>query len=246
MAIGGRKVALDPARDTLINVNALGDPVPSARFMGGREFELVRRGHDGFSEADVEAVLARGVLLLPSVETQSGPFQGREASWSEEGVGGRGAVRGAVVLSGDDDGDLPRDDRGGGAGGDRGAVREEPAVSADAGVGAGAAGFRGRRVGDGDEPRGGFADAGRRRWRRRTRAARRWRRSRGLRAMPRLGGGRWGRDEPAARGVSDAGGADADRGRLAGAAGGGGGADAGAARRAGAGGGAASATGGSR
>ena len=38
MAVGGAAVELDPARDTLVNVNALGDPVPSARFMGGREF----------------------------------------------------------------------------------------------------------------------------------------------------------------------------------------------------------------
>ena len=40
MAVGGRQVALDPSRDTLINVNAFGDPVPSARFMGGREWEV--------------------------------------------------------------------------------------------------------------------------------------------------------------------------------------------------------------
>jgi hypothetical protein len=37
-------VALDPARDVLVNVNALGQPVPSARFMGGREYELIRAG----------------------------------------------------------------------------------------------------------------------------------------------------------------------------------------------------------
>ena len=41
MAMGARKVALDEARDTLINVNALGDPVPSARFMGGRAFSTL-------------------------------------------------------------------------------------------------------------------------------------------------------------------------------------------------------------
>ena len=44
MAIGARKVALDEARDTLINVNALGDPVPSARFMGGRAFAMLLSG----------------------------------------------------------------------------------------------------------------------------------------------------------------------------------------------------------
>ncbi len=85
MAIGGKAVALDPARDTLINVNAFGDPVPSARFMGGREFEVIAHGHDGsFSEADLAAVLGGPVLLLPSVETQSGPFQGRRAVWRPE------------------------------------------------------------------------------------------------------------------------------------------------------------------
>ena len=36
MSVGGKEVALDPKRDTLINVNAFGNPVPSARFMGGR------------------------------------------------------------------------------------------------------------------------------------------------------------------------------------------------------------------
>ena len=41
MAIGGVDVELDPARDTLVNVNAFGEPVPSARFMGGREFETL-------------------------------------------------------------------------------------------------------------------------------------------------------------------------------------------------------------
>ena len=36
MAVGGQPVSLDPALDTLVNVNAFGNPVPSARFMGGR------------------------------------------------------------------------------------------------------------------------------------------------------------------------------------------------------------------
>lgn len=42
MAIGGAPQPLDPARDTLVNVNAFGAPVPSARFMGGREYEKIR------------------------------------------------------------------------------------------------------------------------------------------------------------------------------------------------------------
>ncbi len=44
MAMGAEAVALNPGRDVLVNVNALGQPVPSARFMGGREYEVIRAG----------------------------------------------------------------------------------------------------------------------------------------------------------------------------------------------------------
>jgi sugar (pentulose or hexulose) kinase len=83
MAVGGRTVELDPARDTLVNVNALGDPVPSARFMGGREFSLLTEGQpQEWSEADIVAVLARQALLLPSTQQGSGPFPHRDAQWA--------------------------------------------------------------------------------------------------------------------------------------------------------------------
>ncbi|MBS7544160.1 FGGY-family carbohydrate kinase [Ancylobacter oerskovii] len=83
MAVGAGAVALDPARDTLINVDARGEPVPSARFMGGREYEIVRAGCEARpSAADRAAVLRRGVRLLPSVEAGSGPFAERRAAWT--------------------------------------------------------------------------------------------------------------------------------------------------------------------
>ncbi|MDX8520486.1 FGGY-family carbohydrate kinase [Mesorhizobium dulcispinae] len=82
MAVGGRKVELDAARDTLVNVNALGDPVPSARFMGGREFSLLTDGQPvDWNEEDVAAVLAQKGLLLPSTQQGSGPFPHRAARW---------------------------------------------------------------------------------------------------------------------------------------------------------------------
>ncbi|MEJ8472832.1 FGGY-family carbohydrate kinase [Roseibium algae] len=85
LAIDGRDVELDPGRDTLINVNALGDPVPSARFMGGREFDLVMGGRTHhFDECDIADVLAQEIMLFPAVDPRSGPFQGREHSWSIE------------------------------------------------------------------------------------------------------------------------------------------------------------------
>lgn len=86
MAVGGRKVELDAARDTLVNVNALGDPVPSARFMGGREFSLLTEGQSQeWSEADSAVVLAQRTLLLPSTQQGSGPFPHRDAKWISAG-----------------------------------------------------------------------------------------------------------------------------------------------------------------
>ncbi|EAR50607.1 hypothetical protein OG2516_12186 [Oceanicola granulosus HTCC2516] len=83
MSVGGAEVALDPERDTLINVAANGAPVRSARFMGGREYEIVRAGEERRpTPADGASVLARGIMLLPSVEPGSGPFPGRPARWS--------------------------------------------------------------------------------------------------------------------------------------------------------------------
>jgi sugar (pentulose or hexulose) kinase len=88
MAARGTAVALDPDRDTLINVNAAGEAVPSARFMGGREFDLIHQGWQGeATAADRAAVLARGVMLLPAVEPSSGPFQGRLMRWVVEPAG---------------------------------------------------------------------------------------------------------------------------------------------------------------
>lgn len=82
MAVGGNKIALDPARDTLVNVNALADPVPSARFMGGREFSRLTEGQsEGWTEEDVATVLAGKTSLLPSTQQGSGPFPHHTAAW---------------------------------------------------------------------------------------------------------------------------------------------------------------------
>ncbi len=89
--------ALDPSRDTLVNVNAREQAVASARFMGGREFEMVQQGQQvAPTEQEVTAVLERPCMLLPSVETGSGPFQGRQMHWHngepEVGTGQRSAA----------------------------------------------------------------------------------------------------------------------------------------------------------
>ncbi|TRC93554.1 carbohydrate kinase [Mesorhizobium sp. WSM4303] len=82
MAVGGREIALDAARDTLVNVSALGAPVPSARFMGGREFSLLTKDKpQDCSGSDVLAVLTKKMLLLPSTQQGSGPFPHHTAGW---------------------------------------------------------------------------------------------------------------------------------------------------------------------
>jgi sugar (pentulose or hexulose) kinase len=82
MSIGAAPRNLDEGRDTLINVGALGQPVPSARFMGGREFDLVMQGATNAPTADdIAMVLRQGIMLLPAVVPDTGPFQGRTARW---------------------------------------------------------------------------------------------------------------------------------------------------------------------
>ncbi|PZQ50069.1 MAG: carbohydrate kinase [Rhodovulum sulfidophilum] len=101
MAIGAEPRALDPGRDLLVNVNGLGDPTPSARFMGGREYEIIRAGRALVPTPEHRArVLARGLMLLPAVEPGSGPFRGREGGWTEPpGSDGETAVALAFYLA---------------------------------------------------------------------------------------------------------------------------------------------------
>jgi sugar (pentulose or hexulose) kinase len=101
MAIGGAPVDLDPARDTLVNVNVFGAPVPSARFMGGREFEmLVGARPIQPTEAEVAAVLASATMLLPAVQQGSGPFASRTSVWiGDEPQGGQLSAAASFYLA---------------------------------------------------------------------------------------------------------------------------------------------------
>lgn len=83
MAVGAEGRTLDAQRDVLVNVNALGQAVPSARFMGGREYERIRDGRDtATTDADRAAVLASDLMILPAVEQGSGPFPNRTMRWT--------------------------------------------------------------------------------------------------------------------------------------------------------------------
>jgi sugar (pentulose or hexulose) kinase len=82
MALGGHAVTLDPARDVLVNVNALGQPVPTARFMAGREMDEIMRGRIVEpSDGDLRAVLGGRVMAMPSLHPETGPFPGKRFGW---------------------------------------------------------------------------------------------------------------------------------------------------------------------
>ena len=72
LCVGGERVLLDPSRDTLVNVNANGDPTPTARFMGGREFDLITNGKaDTPNSSDIAAVLDHQIMVIPSASAST-------------------------------------------------------------------------------------------------------------------------------------------------------------------------------
>jgi sugar (pentulose or hexulose) kinase len=73
-AVGGDLDHLDPKRDTLANVDALGRAVPSSRFMGGREFEMLTKGRGTATPEAIHRVVQERILLTPSVVPGCGPF----------------------------------------------------------------------------------------------------------------------------------------------------------------------------
>jgi L-fuculokinase len=78
MAHGSPLELLREELDTLANVDAFGNAVPTARFMGGREYAAIC-GPDAVlidpSVADLEAVLESRALPIPSLSDQGGPFR---------------------------------------------------------------------------------------------------------------------------------------------------------------------------
>ena len=79
MSPGAASDRLRPERDELVNVAVDGRPVPTARFMGGREFARLSEGCDP-GLATIEAlrdVLEAGWMALPSYASGSGPMPDR-------------------------------------------------------------------------------------------------------------------------------------------------------------------------
>lgn len=83
MAVGAHAGILDESRDTLINVDAFARPVPSARFMGGREHALLV-GHESvaYQQADIEQALDIQAWVMPSVVQGTGPWPHAPHRWA--------------------------------------------------------------------------------------------------------------------------------------------------------------------
>jgi L-fuculokinase len=78
MAHGSPLDSIREERDMLANFDALGNAVPTARFMGGREYAAIC-GEEGLSAkpsaGDLETLLATGTVAVPSFTEQGGPFR---------------------------------------------------------------------------------------------------------------------------------------------------------------------------
>lgn len=86
MSMGGKPVELNESKDSLLNVNAHGESVPSARFMGGRERELLGANNKSCEEGMHRLLtqFAEPPMLLPSVVSGTGPYPELSHRWIGE------------------------------------------------------------------------------------------------------------------------------------------------------------------
>jgi sugar (pentulose or hexulose) kinase len=85
--------SLPEARDCLVNVDVAGRPVPSARFMGGREIQLLTGpGGAQIDEPAAQDAMVRalpdlirdGIMVLPTMAPGVGPFPATKGRWIGE------------------------------------------------------------------------------------------------------------------------------------------------------------------
>lgn len=82
MTVGGDTQHLDPARDSLANVDAFGRAVPTARFMGGREFDQLVPEIKTPSAPDIARVIAQDIRVQPNFNPGVGPFPAAKGRWT--------------------------------------------------------------------------------------------------------------------------------------------------------------------
>ncbi len=94
MAPGAPLAVLDPTSGMLANVDVYGRATPTARFMGGRDFDALLQGapaHAG-SMADVQHLIGAGIRALPAVANASsdhasiGPWVLRNGQHTQEAL----------------------------------------------------------------------------------------------------------------------------------------------------------------
>lgn len=99
MTVGGSTASLDAARDSLANVDAYGRAVPTARFMGGREYEIIMGDDSPYvSGADIDFVIENEIYLLPSFTQGVGPFPNSRGKWVGQADELTDSQRGAAVA----------------------------------------------------------------------------------------------------------------------------------------------------
>ena len=101
--------SLPESRDCLVNVDVKGVPVPSARFMGGREVELIELAAssplDTKTQEDLllhtaETMVKNGAFVLPTFQSGVGPFPKSVGHWIERPTDqiGRRALAGLYLA----------------------------------------------------------------------------------------------------------------------------------------------------
>ena len=97
MTIAGATDCLDPARDCLANVDAFGRPVPTARFMGGREYAILMEGNSAVPTIpDIEKIVSTSAMIQPNFVAGVGPFPFATGKWI--GTFANDAERAAAVA----------------------------------------------------------------------------------------------------------------------------------------------------
>lgn len=86
--------SLSESRDCLVNVDAFGVPTPSARFMGGREMEMLEDGDPIDARARETDMLnlakemaAAGVYAIPAFQNGVGAFPDAKGGWTQRPSG---------------------------------------------------------------------------------------------------------------------------------------------------------------
>jgi sugar (pentulose or hexulose) kinase len=105
MPAAGEKIdlaTLPESRDCLVNVDIAGRPVPSARFMGGRELDQLG-GLDSVQASEALAalpgVLRSGAMVLPGGVPGVGPYPKAPGGWIAEPRSGAARVAAAALYA---------------------------------------------------------------------------------------------------------------------------------------------------